>query len=138
MAKAMYWDTLFNGLVPVRIVTEDIPTNDWPLADAAGIARCKEWRDVGVNVWTSADLSCAGRMMYTKGDVDGKPHWSMELVEHIAPSDLEDCVRLVRLDTENVAKPSRAERAAAAKDGWTYRYDRRYGWERQREVSIPW
>lgn len=47
------------------------------LLDSDG--RLRAWIDAGrgIQVWESQDLSTAGRQMFTPGDVDVKPHWSM-------------------------------------------------------------
>lgn len=65
----------------------------------------------GVNVFTSLDLSCAGRQTFTAGDTEGKPHWSMGFVEKVR-----DPKRFqFKLEVESIKKPENAK-----KDGWKY------------------
>jgi len=53
--------------------------------DPAEFVKVRAWLKAGrgVKVWGCHDLSRAGLLMFTPGDVDGKPHWSMEAVEVI-------------------------------------------------------
>lgn len=108
-------------------------------ADPENIQKIRDWKDVGVNVWMSEDLSCAGRMSYTKGDAVGKPHWSMGLIEHIPPSDMKDRIELIEVITEDCGKPDKKTRKQGDAEGWKYTYCRHtFTWSRSKEIPVPW
>lgn len=89
--------------------------------------KVKTWfRDRGgVAVFTSLDLSCAGRMMYTPGDKsEHKPHWSMGFVEVVTdPTRIKFYLEISRDD-----KPTEKEKRTA---GWKYDKHRKDWYRRE-------
>jgi len=69
--------------------------------NAEEAAKVRSWLENGrgINVWISQELSSAGRTMYTPGDRNDKPHWSMELDETVR-----DPARIEIIDEEEVAR----------------------------------